>query len=255
MTQTACGADLGCNPTSRCRRRSATTTRSKLAFTKNLSKNYYLARQLPVEPAVRQLLGSRPDRRERPQQPEHRPPLRLSAACRSTRPATRSRARWPPTVRTRSRRSSSTSCPFGTTRRRQRVRRERHPEDARNRGDEPARTRSSTWAAAATAGCRSTRRPTSYVQHEFKLGGAKRDPDQPQRPEPVRPGDGDQLLPDRERVGRGAVEFDEADFYAHKLDFTALKAAAEAAETDPRFLMDNGYQTPIQARIGFKFLF
>jgi hypothetical protein len=51
-----------------------------------------------------------------------------------------------------------------------------------------------------------------------------------------------------------ALSFDQTAFYAHKLDFQQLKAAQKVG-TDPRFLMDNGYQTPIQARIGFKFLF
>ncbi len=52
----------------------------------------------------------------------------------------------------------------------------------------------------------------------------------------------------------GYITFDEADFYAHKLDFDQLAAAQHVAK-DPRFMLDSGYQTPIQARIGFKFLF
>jgi len=39
-----------------------------------------------------------------------------------------------------------------------------------------------------------------------------------------------------------------------KFDFTALKNA-QGVPTDARFLMDNAYQTPIQARIALKFLF
>jgi len=57
-----------------------------------------------------------------------------------------------------------------------------------------------------------------------------------------------------ENISGDALSFDEADFYAHKLNFQTLKAQQKLG-TDPRFLMNNGYQTPIQARIGFKFLF
>jgi outer membrane receptor protein involved in Fe transport len=50
------------------------------------------------------------------------------------------------------------------------------------------------------------------------------------------------------------LDFNEADFYGHKLDFTTLKAA-QKMEFDPRFMKFNGYQEPIQARVAFKFLF
>jgi hypothetical protein len=52
----------------------------------------------------------------------------------------------------------------------------------------------------------------------------------------------------------GYVTFSESDFYAHKLNFDTLAAQQKVAK-DPRFMMDSGYQTPIQARIGLKFLF
>ncbi|HSK10040.1 MAG TPA: hypothetical protein VK911_10720, partial [Vicinamibacterales bacterium] len=48
------------------------------------------------------------------------------------------------------------------------------------------------------------------------------------------------------------VSFDEADFYAGKVNFDSLVAAMEK---DPRYLMDNGFQAPISARVGVKFVF
>ena len=59
----------------------------------------------------------------------------------------------------------------------------------------------------------------------------------------------------------GAVNFDPADLYGGGLDLDALIAAQLKSGgngdiiLDPRFLMDNSFQNPIQARIGVKFIF
>jgi hypothetical protein len=64
------------------------------------------------------------------------------------------------------------------------------------------------------------------------------------------------------RSGNG-LTFDQAAFYAGQIDFeqlisagtAAAQAAGRASFTDPRFLMNNDYQSPILARFGLKFLF
>ena len=50
------------------------------------------------------------------------------------------------------------------------------------------------------------------------------------------------------------VDFDQADFYSHKLNFDQL-IQEQGIVKDPRFLQDNAFQTPILARFGVKFLF
>jgi hypothetical protein len=50
------------------------------------------------------------------------------------------------------------------------------------------------------------------------------------------------------------IDFDQADFYNHKLDFNQLIAAQGIAQ-DPRFLRYNAFQAPISARFGVKFVF
>ena len=50
------------------------------------------------------------------------------------------------------------------------------------------------------------------------------------------------------------IDFDQADFYNHKLDFTQLITAQGIAQ-DPRFLRYNAFQAPISARFGVKFVF
>jgi len=63
------------------------------------------------------------------------------------------------------------------------------------------------------------------------------------------------------RSGNG-LTFNEADFYAGRIDFASLIAAKSAAVAsgspsfqDPRFLMNNDFQQPVLARFGVKFLF
>ena len=46
----------------------------------------------------------------------------------------------------------------------------------------------------------------------------------------------------------------EALFYQGQQTLESL-ITSQAVVKDPRFLMDNGFQLPIQARIGFKFIF
>ncbi len=81
----------------------------EFAVEKRLSNNWYLRAELPVEPSVRQLLGPDAVGRERPHQPERRPPVRLPGDDVPGRRQPRHSARCRPIGRTSSRRSSSTS--------------------------------------------------------------------------------------------------------------------------------------------------
>jgi hypothetical protein len=58
------------------------------------------------------------------------------------------------------------------------------------------------------------------------------------------------------------LDFNEASFYAHQVDVGSLKATTAGWAPDPRFMQEGatisdtqGYQMPRQARVGFKFLF
>jgi hypothetical protein len=51
-----------------------------------------------------------------------------------------------------------------------------------------------------------------------------------------------------------SVTLNESDLYAGRLDFQQL-IQQQAIEQDPRFLQANGFQAPIAARFGVKFLF
>jgi hypothetical protein len=51
-----------------------------------------------------------------------------------------------------------------------------------------------------------------------------------------------------------SLSIDEAAFYRGELNFETL-IQQQAIERDPRFLQDNGFQAPIAARFGVKFLF
>ena len=87
--------------------------------------------------------------------------------------------------------------PFGTSVGREPVRGERPAGDAaRSASTRPATTRCSTWAAAATAGRRRSRRPTCYVQHSFQHRRQPAAAAQLQRAEPVQPGHGGQQVLD-----------------------------------------------------------
>jgi len=50
------------------------------------------------------------------------------------------------------------------------------------------------------------------------------------------------------------INFNEVDFYNHKLNFDQLISAQNVLK-DPRFLQYNAFQLPIQARFGVKFIF
>lgn len=50
------------------------------------------------------------------------------------------------------------------------------------------------------------------------------------------------------------VNIDETAFYAGRVNFDTL-IAQQGVQKDPRFLMDNGFQAPISARFGLKFIF
>ncbi|MEN3337976.1 MAG: hypothetical protein V7647_1652, partial [Acidobacteriota bacterium] len=90
------------------------------------------------------------------------------------------------------------------------------------------------------------------IQHSFNAGGARR----------LQIGlNVLNLFNQSTAVGRfstyqkvDGVTPDEALFYSGRQTLASL-IAAEGIEKDPRFLMDNQFQIPIQARIGVKFLF
>ncbi|MEO8077672.1 MAG: TonB-dependent receptor [Acidobacteriota bacterium] len=95
-----------------------------------------------------------------------------------------------------------------------------------------------------------------FVQHAFRLGGTK---------QVVLGFNVLNLFNQDTAVSKfstfqrtGAVTPDESLFYAGKQTLESLIApalASKALTTDPRFLLANGFQEPIQARIGVKFLF
>ena len=55
-----------------------------------------------------------------------------------------------------------------------------------------------------------------------------------------------------ELAGGVGISFDEQAYYQGKVDFDPLIAAAQK---EPRFMMNSGYQAPISARFGVRFLF
>jgi hypothetical protein len=88
------------------------------------------------------------------------------------------------------------------------------------------------------------------LQHAFRLGGAK----QLQLEANI-----SNLFNQRTATNRfvtmqksNGITFDESLFYQGKVDFDPLIAAIPL---DPRFLMDSGFQAPIQLRLGVRFLF
>ena len=88
------------------------------------------------------------------------------------------------------------------------------------------------------------------IQHAFRLGGAK----QLQLEANI-----SNLFNQRTATNRfvtmqktNGISFDESLFYQGKVDFDPLIAAIPL---DPRFLMDSGFQNPIQMRFGVRFLF
>ena len=50
------------------------------------------------------------------------------------------------------------------------------------------------------------------------------------------------------------INIDEVALYRGQLDFDQ-EIQRQNVQQDPRFLMDDGFQTPLQARIGVKFTF
>ncbi len=91
-----------------------------------------------------------------------------------------------------------------------------------------------------------------FVQHELKLGGGRRLQLQANVLNLFNQQAATSKYSTYQKVN--GVDFDEADFYAGRLDFDQLIAEQGVAQ-DPRFLQDNFYQAPIVARFGVKFLF
>jgi len=88
------------------------------------------------------------------------------------------------------------------------------------------------------------------IQHRFKFAGGR----QVQLELNV-----SNLLNQRTAINKNMTEqktngisFDERSFYLDQVDFAPLLAAMAK---NPQFLMDNGFQTPLSARVGVRFLF
>ena len=100
-----------------------------------------------------------------------------------------------------------------------------------------------------------------YVQHEFKVGGSRR----AQVNLTVTNLFDQRIVNSKVETMRrtGAIPlgpgyYEEVKFYNGQLDFDQLiaKAVADGKMTlNPQFLMANGFQAPIQARVGVKFVF
>jgi hypothetical protein len=92
-----------------------------------------------------------------------------------------------------------------------------------------------------------------FVQHEFRLGGEKRLQLSFNVLNLFNQSAAISKHSTYDRVD-GIDIPSEAAFYSGQLDFDQL-IAAQGVEQDPRFLLDNDYQAPLQARVGVKFLF
>lgn len=100
-----------------------------------------------------------------------------------------------------------------------------------------------------------------YLQHEFKLNGARRLQVNMNIQNLFNQMTEISKYSTELRTGNG-LNFDEATFYKGGVNFTSLIQQNSAAVPaggptfkDPRFLMANDYQAPIQFRFGVKFLF
>jgi outer membrane receptor protein involved in Fe transport len=91
-----------------------------------------------------------------------------------------------------------------------------------------------------------------YVQHELKLAGARRVQVSLQVQNLFNQGAGISKFSTYQK--NDGITFDQAAFYAGRLNFDQL-AQAQGVAKDPRFLQFNGYQAALQARFGVKFLF
>ena len=89
------------------------------------------------------------------------------------------------------------------------------------------------------------------LQHAFKLGGSKSLQLELNVDNLFNQGTATNYFQTLSASGQGIL-FDETDFYSGKVNFEPLVAAVAK---DPRFLMDSGYQAPISARFGVRFLF
>ena len=88
------------------------------------------------------------------------------------------------------------------------------------------------------------------IQHRFKFGGGR----QVQLELNV-----SNLLNQRTAINKNMTEhktngisFDERSFYLDQVDFAPLLAVMPK---NPQFLKDSGFQTPLSARVGVRFLF
>jgi hypothetical protein len=91
-----------------------------------------------------------------------------------------------------------------------------------------------------------------FVQHELKLGGGRRLQLQANVLNLFNQEAATSKYSTYQKVD--GVNFDEADFYAGRLDFAQL-ITEQGVQVDPRFLQNNFFQAPIIARFGVKFLF
>jgi len=89
------------------------------------------------------------------------------------------------------------------------------------------------------------------LQHAFKLGGSKSLQLELNVDNLFNQGTATNYFQTLSASGQGIL-FDETEFYSGKVNFDPLVAAVAK---DPRFLMDSGFQAPISARFGVRFLF
>jgi hypothetical protein len=100
-----------------------------------------------------------------------------------------------------------------------------------------------------------------FVQHGFKVGGGRQIQLQANILNLLNQRTVTSRVTTMRRTGAiplGTGFYTEAGFYAGQLNFDDLIAKSVAAgrmTLNPQFLMDNGYQAPIAARVGVKFTF
>jgi len=91
-----------------------------------------------------------------------------------------------------------------------------------------------------------------YIQHPFKLGGGRRLELNLTVFNLFNQEAGVSKFSTYQQTD--GIDFDQVDFYNHKLDFNQL-IAAQGIVQDPRFLRYSAFQAPISARFGVKFVF
>lgn len=260
MTQVACGAELGCNPAVALPKAKRTYDAIELAFTKNLSHNYYAR----VSYLWSRLYGNYPGLDQTDENGRNSPNTgRLYDYPLQSFDGKGYEVEGPlPTDRPHQVKAQFIyQLPFGTTFGANFYASSGIPKTreiaAINGGMYPI-----FYLGRGSDGRLPVYSQTDFVaQHEFKLKGARSIQVSLNilnlfgQSAPIN-------FFATENASGKYLDFNEADFYAHKVDLAALKATQPGWAPDPRFLMEGatisnatGYQFPRQARLGVKFLF